>query len=83
MFRGHVASLAPATGASFSVLPPENATGNFTKIVQRLPVKIVVTPGQPLAKLLRVGLSVETTIHTGLEDVVDEQRRSSDRVTRR
>ena len=60
---------------------PNNATGNFTKIVQRLPVKIVVTPGQPLAKLLRVGLSVETTIHTGLEDVVDEQRRSSDRVT--
>jgi membrane fusion protein (multidrug efflux system) len=49
--------------------------------VQRLPVKIVVTPGQPLAKLLRVGLSVETTIHTGLEDIVGEQRRSSDRVT--
>jgi hypothetical protein len=62
-------------------IAPNNATGNFTKIVQRLPVKIVVTPGQPLAKLLRVGMSVETTIHTGLENVVvDEQRRSSDRL---
>ena len=38
VFHGHVASLAPATGAQFSVLPPENATGNFTKIVQRVPV---------------------------------------------
>ena len=62
---------------------PNNAAGNFTKIVQRLPVKIVVTPGQPLAKLLRVGLSVETTIHTGREDVVYEQRRSIERVTGR
>jgi len=78
---GRIASLSPASGAVFSLLPPDNATGNFTKIVQRLPVKIVVTPGQPLAKLLRVGLSVETTIHTGLEDIVGEQRRSSDRVT--
>jgi membrane fusion protein (multidrug efflux system) len=48
-----------------------------------LPVKITVDPNQPLAKLLRVGFSVETTIHTGLEDVVDEQRRSSSRVTER
>jgi len=53
---------------------------NFTKLAQRLPVKIVVTPGQPLARLLRVGLSVETTIHTGLEDVVAEQRKASDGV---
>jgi len=74
-------SVPPASGTAFAPIAPNNATGNFTKIVQRLPVKIVVTPGQPLAKLLRVGLSVETTIHTGLEDVVDEQRRSSDRVT--
>jgi membrane fusion protein (multidrug efflux system) len=43
----------------------------------------VVMPGQPLAKLLRVGLSVETTIHTGLEDIVDEQRRSNSRATER
>jgi membrane fusion protein, multidrug efflux system len=81
--KGIVQGVPPASGAAFAPIAPNNATGNFTKIVQRLPVKIVVTPGQPLAKLLRVGLSVETTIHTGLEDVVDEQRRSSDRVTGR
>jgi membrane fusion protein, multidrug efflux system len=81
--NGTVDSIPPASGAAFAPIAPNNATGNFTKIVQRLPVKIVVTSGQPLAKLLRVGLSVETTIHTGLEDVVDEQRRSSNRVTRR
>ena len=79
--KGTVVSVPAASGASFAPIAPNNATGNFTKIVQRLPVKIVVTPGQPLAKLLRVGLSVETTIHTGLEDVVGEQRKSSDRVT--
>jgi membrane fusion protein, multidrug efflux system len=79
--KGTVVNVPAASGAAFAPIAPNNATGNFTKIVQRLPVKIVVTPGQPLAKLLRVGLSVETTIHTGLEDVVDEQRRSSDRVT--
>ena len=81
--NGTVDSIAPASGASFAPIQPNNATGNFTKIVQRLPVKITVDPNQPLAKLLRVGFSVETTIHTGLEDVVDEQRRSSSRVTER
>jgi membrane fusion protein (multidrug efflux system) len=81
--KGTVDSVPPASGAAFAPIAPNNATGNFTKIVQRLPVKIVVTPGQPLAKLLRVGLSVETTIHTGLEDVVYEQGRSTDRVTGR
>jgi membrane fusion protein (multidrug efflux system) len=79
--KGTVNSVPPASGAAFAPIAPNNATGNFTKIVQRLSVKIVVTPGQPLAKLLRVGLSVETTIHTGLEDVVAEQRKASDRVT--
>jgi membrane fusion protein (multidrug efflux system) len=79
--KGTVVNVPAASGVAFAPIAPNNATGNFTKIVQRLPVKIVVTPGQPLAKLLRVGLSVETTIHTGLENVVDEQRRSSDRVT--
>jgi membrane fusion protein (multidrug efflux system) len=81
--NGVVDSIAPASGASFAPIQPNNATGNFTKIVQRLPVKITVDPNQPLAKLLRVGFSVETTIHTGLEDVVNEQRRSSSRVTER
>ncbi len=79
--RGTVDSVPPASGTSFAPIAPNNATGNFTKIVQRLPVKIVVASGQPLAKLLRVGMSVETTIHTGLEDVVAEQLRSTDRVT--
>jgi membrane fusion protein, multidrug efflux system len=78
---GAVDSVPPASGTTFAPIAPNNATGNFTKIVQRLPVKIVVASGQPLAKLLRVGLSVETTIHTGLEDVVDEQIRSTNLVT--
>jgi membrane fusion protein (multidrug efflux system) len=78
--EGTVDSVPPASGVAFAPIAPNNATGNFTKIVQRLPVKIRVTPGQPLAKLLRVGLSVETVIHTGLEDVVNEQRESVDRV---
>ena len=81
--QGTVDSIAPASGVSFAPIQPNNATGNFTKIVQRLPVKITIEPNQPLAKLLRVGFSVETTIHTGLDDVVNEQRRSSSRVTER
>jgi membrane fusion protein (multidrug efflux system) len=54
---------------------------DFTKLAQRLPARIVVTPGQPLARLLRAGLAVDTIIHAGLEDVVDERRKSSDHVT--
>jgi membrane fusion protein (multidrug efflux system) len=57
-FRGHVASLAPATGAQFSVLPPENATGNFTKIVQRVPVRILLDGDASQLGRLRPGLSV-------------------------
>jgi membrane fusion protein, multidrug efflux system len=57
-FRGHVASLAPATGAQFSVIPPENATGNFTKIVQRVPVRIVLEEDGSELGRLRPGLSV-------------------------
>ena len=72
---GVVDSLAPATGATFAAVAPENATGNFTKIVQRLTVKIDVLPHQPLARLLRVGLSVETYIDTHLADVVAAERR--------
>ena len=78
---GTVNGIGAASGVSFSPIQPNNATGNFTKIVQRLPVKIDVNPDQPLAQLLRVGLSVETTIHTGLENIVDEQRHSTSRVT--
>ncbi|MDR3413755.1 MAG: HlyD family secretion protein [Formivibrio sp.] len=57
-FHGHVASMAPATGAQFSVLPPENATGNFTKIVQRVPVRIVLDDADGVLGALRPGLSV-------------------------
>ena len=74
--EGVVDSVPPASGATFAQIAPNNATGNFTKIVQRLPVKIVLSPNQPLARLLRVGFSVETTIHTGLEDVAGEQARA-------
>lgn len=79
--NGVVEGLPPTTGAVYSPVPSANATGNFTKIVQRLPVKILVVPGQPLAKLLRAGLSVETTIHTNLTDVVAQQNRSAVSVT--
>jgi membrane fusion protein, multidrug efflux system len=70
---GVVDSVPPASGAAFAPVAPENATGNFTKIVQRLPVKIVVAPNQPLARLLRVGFSVETTIDTGFANVAGAQ----------
>jgi membrane fusion protein (multidrug efflux system) len=62
--KGHVDSLSPASGLEFALLPPDNATGNFTKIVQRIPVKIVLDPGQALAGALRPGMSVEPEIDT-------------------
>ncbi|WP_120009695.1 HlyD family secretion protein [Teichococcus vastitatis] len=64
--HGHVDSFAPATGSEFSLLPPENATGNFTKIVQRVPVKLVLEPGQPAGAVarLRPGLSVVAEVDT-------------------
>jgi membrane fusion protein, multidrug efflux system len=62
VFHGHVASLAPATGAQFSVLPPENATGNFTKIVQRVPVRIQLDDGASTLGNLRPGLSVTAAV---------------------
>jgi len=63
-FNGKVGSLAGATGARFSLLPPENATGNFVKVVQRVPVKIVLDPGQDPEHRLRPGMSVTTTVYT-------------------
>ncbi|HXH02810.1 MAG TPA: HlyD family secretion protein [Candidatus Competibacteraceae bacterium] len=62
--EGRIDSFAPASGAEFSLLPPENATGNFTKIVQRVPVRIVLPAANPLAGLLRPGLSVEVEVDT-------------------
>jgi membrane fusion protein (multidrug efflux system) len=63
-FRGHVASLAPGTGAVFSVIPAENATGNFTKIVQRVPVRVALDAGDPELTRLRPGLSITAGVDT-------------------
>lgn len=62
--HGVVNSFAPATGVTFSAITPDNATGNFTKVVQRIPVKIELDAGQHQAMRLRVGMAVEATIHT-------------------
>ena len=61
--KGHVDSLAPASGLEFALLPPDNATGNFTKIVQRVPVKIVLDDQSPNG-LLRPGMSAVPTVNT-------------------
>ena len=62
--KGHVDSLAPASGQEFALLPPDNATGNFTKIVQRIPVKITLDAGDKLAGMLRPGMSVTPIVDT-------------------
>jgi membrane fusion protein (multidrug efflux system) len=69
VITGHVDSISPASGSQFSLLPPDNATGNFTKVVQRIPVKLVVDPGGPLAGRLRPGMSAIATIITDAEPV--------------
>jgi len=66
--NGHVDSIAPASGQEFALLPPDNATGNFTKVVQRIPVKIVLDPGA-FAGELRPGMSVYPTIETKPQDL--------------
>ncbi|MGV8919679.1 MAG: HlyD family secretion protein [Pseudomonas sp.] len=67
IFKGHIDSVAPATGVSFSEVAPDNATGNFTKVTQRLPVKIVFDADQPDLNRLRVGMSVVVSIDTAQE----------------
>jgi membrane fusion protein, multidrug efflux system len=64
VLHGHVDSWSPASGAQFSLLPPDNATGNFTKVVQRIPVKIVLDPDPAVDELLRPGMSVIATVDT-------------------
>ncbi|AZO36421.1 MAG: HlyD family efflux transporter periplasmic adaptor subunit [Mesorhizobium sp.] len=64
VFKGHVDSLSPTSGQEFALLPPDNATGNFTKVVQRIPVKIVLDRTSPLSVVLRPGMSVYPTIDT-------------------
>ena len=66
-FQGRVDSLAPASGQEFALLPPDNATGNFTKVVQRIPVKITLDRSSPLSVVLRPGMSVYPSIDTRSE----------------
>jgi membrane fusion protein, multidrug efflux system len=63
IYRGHVDSIAGATGPLFSVLPPENATGNYVKIVQRIPVKIILEPGENRDRQLRPGMNVDPKVY--------------------
>jgi membrane fusion protein (multidrug efflux system) len=64
VLHGRVDSWSPASGAQFSLLPPDNATGNFTKVVQRILVKIVLDPDSAVSELLRPGMSVTATVDT-------------------
>ena len=68
-FHGRVDSIAPASGQEFALLPPDNATGNFTKVVQRIPVKITLDLGAELADALRPGMSVYPTVDTRAQAV--------------
>jgi len=61
-YKGHVDSISGASGSRFSLLPPENATGNYVKVVQRIPVKIVFEPGETKEHKLRPGMSVEPKV---------------------
>lgn len=75
--HGRVQSISPGTGAQFSLLPPNNATGNFTKIVQRIPVRIAIDAGPETRKLLIPGMSVVVTVDTrsakGLHDIIERE----------
>jgi len=74
-FQGHVESISPGTGAQFSLLPPQNATGNFTKIVQRVPVRIAVDASAQDRRLFVAGLSVTVEVNTiAAKDEAGEQR---------
>jgi membrane fusion protein (multidrug efflux system) len=71
-FNGWVESIMAGTGSAFALLPPENATGNYVKVVQRIPVKILIDRASDPQHLLRVGMSVVPTIYTGrsLGDII-------------
>jgi membrane fusion protein (multidrug efflux system) len=68
VITARVDSIGPASGSQFSLLPPDNATGNFTKVVQRIPVKLVISPDNSLRGRLRPGMSVVATIVTTRPD---------------
>jgi membrane fusion protein (multidrug efflux system) len=71
--HGKVIEIAPASGSQFALLPPDNATGNFTKVVQRIPVKIALDPGHPLQGRLRPGFSVVVTVHASGKNANPEE----------
>ena len=71
VLTGHVDSWSPGTGSTFALLPPDNATGNFTKVVQRVPVKIALDRHPALGTLVRPGMSVEATIDTGAKPAAE------------
>jgi membrane fusion protein (multidrug efflux system) len=80
-FRGHVESLTPGTGATFSLVPPQNATGNFTKIVQRVPVRIRLDAGPEARRVLAPGLSLRVAVDTvsarnAIHRIHDEETRA-------
>ena len=64
-FKGSIGSLSPGTGAQFAILPPQNATGNFVKVVQRVPVRIYFDSNDKFVQRLKAGMSAYTTIDTG------------------
>ena len=70
VLHGHVSEIAPASGSATALLPPDNATGNFTKVVQRVPVKILLD-GKPSDAILRPGLSAEVAVHTDRIEATD------------
>jgi membrane fusion protein (multidrug efflux system) len=72
VLHGKVAEISPASGSQFALLPPDNATGNFTKVVQRIPVKIVLDPGHPLQNTLRPGFSAVVTVHASGKNAPSE-----------
>ena len=72
-YPGHVDSLAGATGTRMSLLPPENATGNYVKVVQRIPVKIVLDPIPGGNQVLRPGMNIEATIFTKYSPVANRK----------
>jgi membrane fusion protein (multidrug efflux system) len=76
VLQGHIDSWSPGTGSTFALLPPDNATGNFTKVVQRVPVKIVLDPNPALGTLVRPGMSVVATVETSA-DIPGKPTRSS------
>ena len=80
--KGHVDSLSPASGLEFALLPPDNATGNFTKIVQRVPVKIVLDD-HSLKGLLRPGMSAEPTVNTKATVVAEREAQKQVAANRR